>query len=84
LIASYRDKDTEKVASGIRVKKFEAIARTAQKKLRILRARFAVGTLGDTGGKPAGSAVRRPERKAQHPHQRSVQNLFHVERGLCV
>ena len=33
LIASYADKDTEKLSLGVRVKKFEAIARIAQRKL---------------------------------------------------
>ncbi len=37
MIASYRDKNTEKAAAGIRVKKFEAIARAAQLKLLGLR-----------------------------------------------
>ena len=37
MIASYRDKDTEKIATGVRVKKFEAIARTAQLRLTSLR-----------------------------------------------
>jgi proteic killer suppression protein len=38
VVASYADKDTEKLASGVRVRKFEAIARAARKKLIILRA----------------------------------------------
>jgi addiction module HigA family antidote len=38
VIASYANKETEKIAAGVRVKKFEAIARSAQKKLTILRA----------------------------------------------
>lgn len=38
VIASYRNKETEQVAMGIRVKKFEAIARIAQRKLQYLRA----------------------------------------------
>ena len=38
VIATYRDKDTEKVALGLRVKKFEAIARIAQRKLAVLDA----------------------------------------------
>ena len=38
MIASYANSDTEKVATGVRVKKFEAIARAAQKRLVILRA----------------------------------------------
>jgi proteic killer suppression protein len=38
VIASYRNKETEQVAMGVRVKKFEAIARIAQRKLLGLRA----------------------------------------------
>jgi proteic killer suppression protein len=38
VIASFRDPNTAKVAAGVRVKKFEAIARAAQKKLVLLRA----------------------------------------------
>ena len=37
MIASYRNKETEKVAEGIRIKKFEAVARIAQRKLLALR-----------------------------------------------
>lgn len=37
MIASYADKDTEKVAQGLRVKKFELVARIAQRKLLALR-----------------------------------------------
>ena len=37
MIASYRDKETENVAEEVRVKKFEAIARIAQRKLLALR-----------------------------------------------
>jgi proteic killer suppression protein len=38
MIASYRDKETEKVATGIRVKKLEAIALSAQKRLMAIEA----------------------------------------------
>jgi toxin HigB-1 len=38
VIVSYADKDTERLAAGNRVKKFEAIARMALKKLAILDA----------------------------------------------
>jgi toxin HigB-1 len=64
LIASYRDKDTEKVATGIRVKKFEAIARMAQKKLRILRAALWLEHLMT----PAGNRLEAlsGDRKGQH------------------
>ena len=37
MIASYRNKETEQVATGVRVKKFEAVARIAQRKLLGLR-----------------------------------------------
>lgn len=49
MIASYADKDTERVANGIRVKRFDAIARIAQRKL--LRLRIA-GTLEDLASRP--------------------------------
>ena len=45
MVASFADRDTEKVASGIRVKKFETIARAAQRKLRLLRAAVTLGDL---------------------------------------
>ena len=64
MIASYRDKDTEKVAAGIRVKKFEVIARVAQKKLRILRAALRLEHLVT----PAGNRLETlsGDRKGQH------------------
>lgn len=45
MIASYADRATEHVALGIRVKKFEAIAHIAQRKLRILRAATSLADL---------------------------------------
>jgi proteic killer suppression protein len=64
LIASYADKDTEKVAAGSRVKKFETIARSAQKKLFILRAAVRLGDLMT----PAGNRLEAlsGDRKGQH------------------
>ncbi|MGH9608571.1 MAG: type II toxin-antitoxin system RelE/ParE family toxin [Bryobacteraceae bacterium] len=38
MIASYASRDTEKLANGERVKQFEAIERTARKKLAMLEA----------------------------------------------
>jgi proteic killer suppression protein len=49
VIASYADKDTEKAAAGIRVKKFEAIERAAQIRLLGLR---AAGRLADLAVPP--------------------------------
>lgn len=45
MIISYADRDTEAVSLGIRVKKFEAVARSAQKKLRLLRAATSLAEL---------------------------------------
>jgi proteic killer suppression protein len=45
VIASYADKNTEKVARGIRVKKFEVIAHVAQRKLRLLMAATSLDDL---------------------------------------
>ena len=64
MIASYRDKDTEKVATGIRVKKFEAIARAAQ--LRLLGLRIA-GRLEDLTVPPGNRLeALKGDRKGQH------------------
>ncbi|HMJ60943.1 MAG TPA: type II toxin-antitoxin system RelE/ParE family toxin, partial [Bryobacteraceae bacterium] len=64
MIASYRDRDTEKVAAGIRVKKFEAVARTAQRKLLALR---IASTLEDLA-LPIGNRLEalKGDRKGQH------------------
>jgi proteic killer suppression protein len=64
VIASYRDRDTEKVAAGIRVKKFEAMARTAQRKLLALR---IAGALEDLA-MPPGNRLEalKGNRKGQH------------------
>jgi proteic killer suppression protein len=49
VIASYRNKETEQVAMGVRVRKFEAIARIAQRKLLGLR---TVSCLEDLAAHP--------------------------------
>jgi len=45
VIASYADKDTEKLAAGVRVKKFEVIAQAARRKLAILEAAISLEDL---------------------------------------
>ncbi|MBV8705898.1 MAG: type II toxin-antitoxin system RelE/ParE family toxin [Acidobacteriaceae bacterium] len=50
MIASYANKDTEKVTLGVRVKRFEAIARTAQKKLAVIRAATTLEDLNTPPG----------------------------------
>ena len=64
MIASYADRQTEMVALGIRVKKFEAIARMAQKKLSVLRAAAKLEDLKTPSGNRLGSLL--GDRKGQH------------------
>ena len=45
MIASYADEDTAKLADGIRVKKFEAIAKPARRRLEILKAAISLQDL---------------------------------------
>jgi proteic killer suppression protein len=64
VIASYRNRETEKVAEGIRVKKFEAVARIAQRKLLALRIAMTLEDLAT----PVGNRleVLKGDRKGQH------------------
>jgi len=64
LIASYRDKDTEKAAAGIQVKKFEEVARTAQRKLLALRIASTLEDLGVSAGNRLEAL--KGDRKGQH------------------
>jgi proteic killer suppression protein len=45
MIRSYRDKDTERLALGERVRRWEAFRRQAEKRLRILDAATSLGDL---------------------------------------
>jgi len=45
VIRSYRDKDTEKLAAGERVREWEPFRRQAEKRLRILEAATSLGDL---------------------------------------
>lgn len=64
MIASYRDKDTERVAKGIRVKKFEAIARMTQRKLAVLDAATSLDDLETPPGNRLEALA--GDRKGQH------------------
>jgi proteic killer suppression protein len=64
VIASYRDRETERVALGIRVKKFEAIARMAQRKLAVLDAAISLKDLAVPAGN--GLEALKKDRKGQH------------------
>jgi len=63
VIASYRDKETENVAEEVRVKKFEAIARIAQRKLLALR---IASTLEDLATPIGRLEALKGGRKGQH------------------
>lgn len=45
MIASYADRDTERLGAGIRVNKFERIERAARRKLEILKAAHSLNDL---------------------------------------
>jgi proteic killer suppression protein len=64
VIASYRNKETEKVAEGVRVRKFEAVARIAQRKLLALRIAHTLEDLAT----PIGNRLEalKGDRKGQH------------------
>jgi proteic killer suppression protein len=64
VIASYANKETEQVALGKRVKKFEAVARIAQRKLLSLRVANQLEDLKV----PPGNALEalKGDRKGQH------------------
>jgi proteic killer suppression protein len=50
VIASFKDKQTEKAANGERVKAFESIARPAQRKLAVLAAAESLDDLAAVPG----------------------------------
>lgn len=50
MIASYRDKDTEALASGRRVRRFQGIDRVARRKLRMLEAAKGLSDLASPPG----------------------------------
>jgi proteic killer suppression protein len=50
VIASYRDKDTEALASGRRVRRFQGIDRVARRKLRMLEAAKSLSDLASPPG----------------------------------
>lgn len=64
MIASYRDKDTEKVANGIRVKQFEAIALVAQRRLNALESATQLDDLLVPPGNRL--EILKGDRKGQH------------------
>jgi proteic killer suppression protein len=64
VIVSYANRDTERVAQALRVKKFQKIAPIAQKKLAIIR---AATTLEDLATPPGnGLEALLGDRKGQH------------------
>jgi len=64
VIASYRDGDTEALASGHRVRRFHGIDRVARRKLRMLEAAKLLGDLASPPGNRLEAQV--GNRKGQH------------------
>ena len=64
MIASYRDRDTEALASGRRVRRFHGIDRVVRRKLRMLEAAKALGDLASPPGNRLEALV--GDRKGQH------------------
>jgi proteic killer suppression protein len=64
MIASYRDRDTEVLASGRRVRRFGGIDRVARRKLRMLEAAKHLGDLASPPGNRLEALV--GDRKGQH------------------
>jgi toxin HigB-1 len=64
MMASYGDGDTERLAMGFRVKRFEAIARIGQRKLLSLRIAQKLEDLASPPGNRLESL--RGDRKGQH------------------
>jgi antitoxin HigA-1 len=74
MILSYRNKATEKFASGAFVKAFSGFARQAETRLDRLDAASGLQDLAALPGDVAGRQVR----AIQHPHQRPMANLLRV------
>jgi toxin HigB-1 len=64
VIASYRDRDTEALASGRRVRRFYGIDRVARRKLRMLEAAKVLGDLASPPGNRLEALA--GSRKGQH------------------
>ncbi len=64
MIASYRDWDTEAMASGRRVRRFHGIDRVARRKLRMLEAARVLGDLASPPGNRLEALT--GDRKGQH------------------
>ncbi len=64
MIASYRDRDTETLASGRRVRRFHGIDKVARRKLRMLEAAKLQSDLASPPGNRLEALV--GDRKGQH------------------
>jgi len=64
VIASYRDRDTEALASGRRVRRFHGFDKAARRKLRMLEAAKRLGDLASLPGNRLEALA--GDRKGQH------------------
>src|SRR6266540_3175701 len=82
MIVSYRDKRTERFADGFRVREFSGFARQAEKRLDRLNLATKLEDLGALPGNRL-ETLHGDRRAVQHPHQRSMANLFQVAGGFA-
>jgi proteic killer suppression protein len=64
MIGSYRDRDTERLAAGEKVRRFEPFRRQAEKRLRILDAATSLGDLATLNSNRLGTL--KGNRRGQH------------------
>ncbi len=64
MISSYRDRDTERLAAGERVRHWEPFRRQAEKRLRVLDAATSLGDLAELNSNRLEAL--RGDRKGQH------------------
>jgi hypothetical protein len=78
VIGSYRDKRTREFAAGKRVKAFSGFERPARLKLDRMEAATLLGDLAALPGNRFEAFARRSQGPIEHPHQRSLADLFRM------
>jgi len=76
MIRSYRDRDTERLAAGEKVRQWEPFRRQAEKRLRILDSATSLGDFAALNSNRSGSPEGRPQGAVFHTDQRPVAHLF--------
>ncbi|SCU76352.1 hypothetical protein CNECB9_30013 [Cupriavidus necator] len=79
MIQSFRCSDTAELFAGRCVPRFGNIRAVAERKLRLLQSSVDAGVPALPAGQSPAVADGRPQRPLQHPHQRTVANLLHLD-----